>query len=78
MFFRKKEVKQHAKKFDRFVTTLIIGGAVASVVGLSRTKKGQEAGSVAKKVALKTAKSGYALFGKTLVGVLNVFDKKKK
>jgi len=41
MFFKKKKEKT-TKKIDKLVTGLIIWGAVASMVGLSQTKKWKE------------------------------------
>jgi hypothetical protein len=34
--------KKKVKKIDKLVTWVIIGGAIASIFGLSKTKKGQE------------------------------------
>ncbi|MCD5385198.1 hypothetical protein LRZ95_00860 [Candidatus Gracilibacteria bacterium] len=83
MFFRKKEVDKHAKKIDKLVTGLIIGGAVTSMVGLSRTNKGKEITKNIKNESKKVvkggkniAKKGYKLFGKVLVGTLKIFNKK--
>ena len=78
MFFRKKKVEHHAKKIDKFITTLIIWWAVASMVGLSKTKKWQKIGDKAQKVAVKTAKTGYAIFWKALVWAIGLLNKKKK
>ena len=83
MFFRKKEVNKHAKKIDKLITWLIIGGAVASMVGLSKTDKWKEITENVKtewtKVVwewTKIAKKWYKLFWKVLVWTLNIFNKK--
>ena len=79
MFFRKKEkIEKHAKKFDKLVTWIIIGWAVASIFGLSKTKKGRK---ITKKVSyswVEVAKKSYSLFWKSLVKILSTFDKKGK
>lgn len=41
MFFRKKK-SSHTKKIDKLVTGLIIGWAVAWMIGLSQTEKWKE------------------------------------
>ena len=41
MFFRKKK-ESHTKKIDKLVTGIIIWGAVASMIGLSKTEKWKE------------------------------------
>jgi len=40
MFLKKKE--KASKKIDKLVTWVIIGSAIASIFGLSKTKKWQE------------------------------------
>lgn len=83
MFLRKKEVNKHAKKIDKLITWLIIGGAVASMVGLSKTDKWKEITENVKvewtKVVwewTKIAKKWYKIFWKVLVGTLKIFNKK--
>lgn len=78
MFFKRKKVDDHAKKFDKLITWLIIGWAVASMIGLSKTDKWKEVTENIKQEWEKVAKKWYKLFGKVLVGVLKVFDKKDK
>jgi F0F1-type ATP synthase membrane subunit a len=43
--------KKKVKKIDKLVTWVIIGGAIASIFGLSKTKKGQE---VTEKIQVKS------------------------
>ncbi|MFK7780475.1 MAG: hypothetical protein QM490_05075 [Candidatus Gracilibacteria bacterium] len=76
MFFRKKEVENHAKKFDKLITGLIIGGAVASMIGLSKTDKGKKITENVKKEGTNISKKGYKIFGKTLVSILKLINKK--
>ncbi|MDD4151890.1 MAG: hypothetical protein PHR68_04715 [Candidatus Gracilibacteria bacterium] len=72
-------MKKSIKKVDKLVTGLIIGGAVASIFGIAaNTKKGKEVTKEVKESSNKIAKKGFALFGKTLVKVLDLFDKSKK
>jgi len=83
VFFKKKEVDKHAKKFDKLITWLIIWWAVASMIGLSKTDKWKE---ITKNVQLewtkavkesqKIAKQWYKVFWKVLVWALKVFNKK--
>lgn len=83
MFFKKKEVDKHAKKFDKLITWLIIGWAVASMIGLSKTDKWKEITknvqvewTKAVKESQKIAKQWYKVFWKVLVWVLKIFNKK--
>ncbi|MDD3646415.1 MAG: hypothetical protein PHH06_03325 [Candidatus Gracilibacteria bacterium] len=76
MFFRKKK-ESHTKKLDKLVTGLIIGGAVAGMIGLSKTEKGKEVTEVVKKEGGKVAGKAYALFGKALAKGVSLFCKKK-
>ena len=77
-FLERKKSNIMQKKIDRFITTLIIWWAVASMVGLSKTKKWQKVSEKAQKIALKTAQTGYAIFGKALVWAIGLLNKKKK
>lgn len=73
MFGRKKA----DKKIDKLVTWLIIWWAVASMVGLSKTKKWKK---ITDKVSHQTgeyAKKSVWILGKTMVGILSIFNKKK-
>ena len=76
MFFRKKKVEHHAKKFDKLITWLIIGWAVASMIGLSKTDKWQEITENVKEEWSKVAQESYKLFWKVIVGALKIFNKK--
>jgi hypothetical protein len=76
MFYRKKEVEKHAKKFDKLITWLIIGWAVASMIGLSRTDKWKEITENVKKEWTNFSKKWYKLFWKILVSVLKIINKK--
>ena len=76
MFFRKKEVENQAKKFDKLITWLIIGWAVASMIGLSKTDKWKEITKNVKNEWNQIAKNWYKVFWKVLVWVLKIFNKK--
>ena len=76
VFFKKKKVEDHARKFDKLITWLIIGWAVASMIGLSKTDKWKEITSNVKEESTKVAKNWYKVFWKVLVWVLKVFNKK--
>ncbi|PIE85546.1 hypothetical protein CSA08_01435 [Candidatus Gracilibacteria bacterium] len=77
MFFKKKEkIKNHAKGFDKLITGLIIGGAVASVLGLSKTERGKKLSKATYKSSKGIFRKGYSLFGKLLVRVIRIFHKK--
>ncbi len=77
IFRRKKQIEKQAKNFDKLITGLIIWGAVASMVGLSKTNRGQKIKENLSQETTKAAKQGYKIFGKVLVGVLSIFNKKK-
>ncbi|MDP2090109.1 MAG: hypothetical protein Q8K30_00800 [Candidatus Gracilibacteria bacterium] len=76
MFFRRKKVSEQAKKIDKLITGLIIGGAVASMIGISQTKKGKEITKEVKTGSTSILKKGYSFFGKALVLGLKLFNKK--
>lgn len=76
MFFKKKKVEDHAKKIDKLITWLIIGWAVASMIGLSKTNKWKEIKDNIKWKSEKIAKKSYKMFGKVLVWALKIFNKK--
>lgn len=64
MIFRKstKEVNKGMKKMDGIVTGIIVGGAAASIFGLSRTKKGKKVTAKVLSFSEKKAKEGYSFF----------------
>ena len=76
MFFRKKKVEDHARKFDKLITWLIIGWAVASMIGLSKTNKWKQITENVKEEWTKVVQKWYKLFWKAVVWVLNIFNKK--
>ncbi|MDD3145434.1 MAG: hypothetical protein PHV23_04965 [Candidatus Gracilibacteria bacterium] len=76
MFFKRKNVSAGAKKIDKVITGLIIGTAVASMIGLSKTNKGKEVTENIKKESVGAFKKGYSIFGKGLVGIIKFFNKK--
>ena len=76
MFFRKKKVEDHAKKFDKLITWLIIGWAVASMMWLSKTNKWKEITENIKTEWTGLAKKWYKVFWKIIVWGLKIFNKK--
>ena len=77
MFFRKKEkIERQAKKFDKLITGLIIGSAVASMIWLSKTNKWKEITENIKRESVNVAKKWYSIFWRVLVWVVKVFNKK--
>jgi len=77
MFFnKKKKIEKHARSFDKLITGLIIGWAVASMVWLSKTNKWKEITKNLKKEWSSIAKKWYSIFWKALVFVVKVFNKK--
>ncbi len=83
MFFKKKEVDKHAKKFDKLITWLIIWWAVASMIGLSKTDKWKEIKENVKVEWNKAidewkvlAKKWYKVFWKILVWAIKIINKK--
>jgi hypothetical protein len=85
MIFRKKDRVKHVKNLDKLVTGLIIGWAVASVIGLSRRKKSrvvvENIANEWKKIAqngTQVAKKWYSIFGKILIFFLRIFTPKQK
>jgi len=65
------------KKIDKLVTWLIIWWAVASMVGLSKTKKWKKITSKVWEETEKYAKKSVNIVWKTMVGILSIFNKKK-
>lgn len=77
MFFKKKNVKDQAKKFDKLITGLIIGWAVASIIWISKTTKWKEITENAKKSSTNFFQKWYSVFWKILVWGLKIFTKNK-
>lgn len=77
MFFKKKEkLKSKAKWFDKLITWLIIGSAVASVLGLSKTEKWKQLSKATYSEWKWLLRKGYSLFWKSLVKIIRIFNKK--
>lgn len=73
MFGRKKA----DKKIDKLVTGLIIWWAVASMVGLSKTKKWKKITQRVGEETGKYAQKSVWILWKTMVWILSIFNKKK-
>lgn len=78
LFRKKKKLSEWAKKFDKLVTGLIVWGAVASMIGLSKTNKGKQVTENIKKEWQSVARSWLSFLGKVLVGTLQTFESKDK
>jgi len=76
MFGKKKE--KTTKKIDKLVTGIIIGWAVASIFGLSRTKKWQEVTHTIEKKSKWVFGWLYGLFGKWMSKAVKSVKKKNK
>ena len=77
MFFQKKDnIKHHVRKIDKLVTGLIIGSAIASMIGLSRTNKWKEIKDNITTEGSNIVKKGYRLFWKILFKIISIFSKK--
>ncbi len=76
MFFRKKKVEQQAKNFDKLITWLIIGSAVAWMIWLSKTEKWKEVTKTVTEKWKDVAKDGVKVFWKVLVWVIKIFNNK--
>jgi hypothetical protein len=61
---------------DKLVTGIIIGGAAASIFGLSRTKKWKKIWSKALDATGDCTKKWVSVFGKITVKLISLFQKK--
>jgi len=69
MFWKNKE--KTTKKIDKLVTWVIIGSAIASIFGLSKTKKGQEVTQNISKKSKWFFSKIYEKFGKTMCKIVS-------
>lgn len=69
-----KKARKNIKNIDKIVTWVIIWWAVASIFGISKTKKGQ----AIKEQTTKKSRGWFVLIWKILVATLRIFSKKKK
>lgn len=78
MIFRKskKTVKKGMWGMDKLVTGIIVGGAAASIFGLSRTKKWKKIWIQAYDRTSNCTKKSVTLFGKVTVKLISIFQKK--
>lgn len=77
MFLKnKKKISNHVNKFDKLITWLIVWWAVASVLGLSKTKKGREISKATYKWWKWIMRKSYSLFWKILLKFIRIFNKK--
>jgi len=61
---------------DKLVTGIIIGGAAASIFGLSRTKKWKRFWAKALDTTAECGKTWVTVFGKITVKLISLFQKK--
>ena len=64
MFSSKK--KKAAKKIDTLITGVIIGSAIASIFGLSKTKKGKEITAEVTNKSKWVLRTVYEFFGRCM------------
>ena len=78
MIFKKskKTVKKSMGTVDKLVTGIIIGGAAASIFGLSQTKKWKKFWSRTFDSSWEYAKKGVNMFWKITVKIISFFQKK--
>jgi len=76
MFLKKKEVKNQARKFDKLITWLIIGWALASMIWISKTDKWKEVTENVKKMWNSFFSRWYRIFWKIMIWALKIFNKK--
>lgn len=77
MFLKKKKTEKPKSTVDKLVTWIIIWGAVASMVGLSKTNKWKKITQKVQEQSSNVAKKWFSLLGKSMVWVLSIFNKKK-
>ncbi len=70
-------MKKWIKKIDKIVTSAIIGWAVVSIFGLSRTKKWKKLTSKFFGWVKNVFKWWYSLFWRSMAKVVGIFSKKK-
>jgi hypothetical protein len=74
----KKDKKSNpVNKIDAIVTSLIIGGAVASIFWLSKTKWWKKITRLVLNESKNTVKSSYSFFWKIIAWFVSLFNKKK-
>lgn len=76
MFFKRDNVKKWARKLDKVITWLIIWTAVASMIGLSKTRKWRILSDNFRDESVGAFKKWYSIFGKVLIWVIKFFNKK--
>lgn len=80
MFFKKgkEEVDKSVGKIDKLVTGLIIGWAIGSLFGLSKSKKSRDVTKVVIDSWKVAGKAWVSLLWKSILKIISVFDKKAK
>ncbi|MBW7954690.1 hypothetical protein H3C61_02670 [Candidatus Gracilibacteria bacterium] len=80
MFKKSKNLDRGVKKVDKLVTGIIIGSAIASIIGASQTDKGKEVTKDLKNkiipIGNKTSKKAFSIFGKFIAFIVGIFSKK--
>jgi len=77
VFLKNKKTEKSKSTVDKLVTGVIIGWAVASMIGLSKTNKGKKITQNIHEKSSWIAKKWFSLLGKSMVWVLSIFNKKK-
>lgn len=72
-----KKAKKGAKKIDKLVTGLIIWWALASILWVSQTKQGKKTTKKVGGMFKKSYDVWVEYLGKTVIGVVKFFEKKK-
>jgi homoserine trans-succinylase len=77
LWSKKNKKSSPVSKVDKIVTGLIIGGAVASIFWLSKTKSWKKITNLVYKESKNTVKNSYSIFWKALASFVSLFNKKK-
>lgn len=75
--FKNKKIDSWVKKIDKIVTWVIIGSAIASILGFSQTKKWKEMTQNMKKKNRSALAQWIKILGKILAFLASLFSKKK-
>jgi len=75
--FGRKKLDSWAKKIDKLITWIIIGSAIASIFGLSQTKKGKEITKDVQEKVTPIMERGRSWLFTFLGKLVGIFSKKK-
>lgn len=76
MFWKKKKISKSVNKLDKILTWVIVWTAVASMVGLSKTNRWKRFFNSVKSSFSNVFKTSFSFLGKSVVSIVNFFNKK--